>query len=184
MALVFLETKVIARDVSFFDLLRVLWSSLKIKWAMLKPFEGKWPNASAISHCQITQDDPLRFLVLGDGYHTFEGRPVKLKKYFGFPWSRVIINPEIVWHSTNAIKSVEGCYSFSKQKTRRVQRWEIVDCTYWTFFGKRTKKFYLYRAAVLQHEIDHFNGITIEDRYFNKKIEYGLDLNLESSIIS
>ena len=133
---------------------------------MTGTFPGRWPNASAISHCQIEQEDPLRFFVLGNSWHNFENRPAKLSSYFGWPRARIIINPVIIETGDSVIKSEEGCYSSPKQKTRKVNRYEVITCKYWTFFGKREKKFYLYRACLLQHEIDHADGIVIEDKYF------------------
>lgn len=150
------------------DIWRVIKDSWRIKWAMLSPFPGKYPVASSISHCQMEENDPLRFFVLGNSWHVFEGNPVKLKKFFGFPWPRTIINPEIIAHGKSEIKSREGCMGFPHEKTIRIKRWEVIVVKYWTFFGPREKKFYLYRACVIQHEIDHMNNVTIDDRYRHK----------------
>ena len=109
-----------SRPVKFKDIFRVLIDSWKIKWLMRMPFEGRFPNASSISHCQLegTQNDPLKFFVLGNDIHLFRDsrgqvkyKPIKLKKYFGFPYPRTIINPEIIWHNEKLIKSREGCMS-------------------------------------------------------------------------
>ena len=162
-----------SRPVKFKDIFRVLIDSWKIKWLMRMPFEGRFPNASSISHCQLegTQNDPLRFFVLGNDIHLFRDsrgqvkyKPIKLKKYFGFPYPRTIINPEIIWHNEKLIKSREGCMSQPDTPPTNVMRWEIIDCKYWTFFGPKRKKFYLYRAVILQHEIDHFNLISLKER--------------------
>ena len=136
----------------------------------MTPFEGRYPQASSISHCQFEAEDPLRFFVLSNVGHYFEGAPVKvkLKKFFGWPRARTIINPEIVWHSEDRIKSVEGCMSYPERPVFNLRRWEIVKVKYWTFWGKREKKFYYYRAMVLQHEIDHFDLIDPKDIHKNK----------------
>ena len=152
-----------SRAVKFSDLWRVFIDSWRIKWAMMTPFEGKYPVASSISHCQIEHDDPLRFFVLGNSWHVFEGKPAKLKKFFGFGWPRTIINPVIVSTGNKKVKSKEACMSFPSDQIRKVQRHEIVEAEYWTIFGKRRKKFYLYRASLIQHELDHMEAITTDD---------------------
>lgn len=149
-----------SRPVRFSDLWRVFVDSWRIKWRMLFIFEGKYPTASSISHCQITNKDPLRFFVLGDSWHTFEGRPMKLKKYFGWPRARTIINPLIIGHGNVMIKGKEACMSFPTDRPRKIKRWEQITLQFWTFFGKRTKRLYLYRAIVAQHEISHMDLIT------------------------
>lgn len=156
-----------SRSVRWTDLPRVFRDSWRIKVAMMKPFPGRYPKASSISHCQIEAEDPLRFFVLGDSWHVFEGSPMKLKKFFGFPWARTIINPDIIEGHGQRVKSQEGCMSFPDTKTRRVKRWEIVDCRFWTFWGRRTKRLYLYRAAVVQHEVDHMDAVTTEDHWMH-----------------
>lgn len=149
------------------DLPRVLCDSLKIKWAMFKPLPGKWPNASSISHCQIEEKDPLRFFVLGNGWHLFENRPVRLSRYFGFPWVRTIMNPEIIGHGQALFHNREGCFSY-QDKTRKIKRFETIWLRFWTFLGPRTKKLQMYRAAMVQHELDHMDSISIHDRYFKR----------------
>lgn len=157
-----------SRSVELKDLWTVVKDSWRIKWAMLFPFEGRFPVASSISHCQIEAVDPLRFFVLGNSWHNFENKPAKLKKFFGFPWPRTIINPVIVSAGNKHQHIREGCMSYTderNQKVLKVKRHEIVECEYWTIFGKRRKKMYLYRAALLQHELDHMDMITTEDRW-------------------
>lgn len=164
-----------SRPVKFFDLPRVLLDSLKIKWAMLFPFPGRFPFAASISHCQTTHDDPLRFFVLDreGGVHKNGSRLKKAQKishYFGFPWARTIINPKIVWHGNKVLSMDEGCMSIDEKK-RKIRRWEIVEAEYWTFFGKRKRKFWLFRAALLQHELDHHDGNDMTEVYRHREIE-------------
>lgn len=154
-----------SRPVELKDLWRVIVDSTRIKWRMLFLFEGRFPTASSISHCQITIADPLRFFVLGNSWHAFESRPMKLKKYFGWPRARTIINPLILDHGNVIIKNMEVCLSFPTDKPRKINRWEQITLRYWTFFGKRTKRLYLYRAILAQHECDHLDNITTEDLY-------------------
>lgn len=159
-----------SREVTWKDLPRVLWDSLCIKLAMRRPFEGRFPYASSIAHCQITDKDPLRFFVTGiEGGMTRNGillrrTATKLSKYFG---ARIIMNPVIVSVSGKELPVQEACMSLPK--VRKVKRWEIVECEYLTFFGRKRKKFYLARAQVIQHEVDHFDNTTIDDRWRHLK---------------
>ena len=157
---------------TFKDIWRIIIDSWKIKWAMRRPFAGRFPFASSISHCQIELNDPLRFFVVDkEGGMNEQGvrlkQGTKLKRYFG---ARTIINPEIIGHGEATIKSREGCMSFPDGKIRKIKRWETVEVKYWTFFGKKQRKFYMYRASICQHEISHFDLVDIEQEY--KHIKY------------
>jgi peptide deformylase len=164
-----------SRPVRFLDIPRVIWDSWRIKWAMRKPFDGRFPFAASISHCQITNKDPLRFFVVDKEGGTYEKdrqgnlKPLRyaypLKKWFR---ARTIINPVPIKHGTEIISSLEGCMGDGNERKRRIRRYENVWITYWTFFGKKTRKFSLYRAILIQHELDHFDNISIEDRYSHK----------------
>lgn len=161
-----------SREVKLKDIFRVLWDSTRIKLAMRKPFPGKYPWASSVSHCQISEN-PLRFFVADrEGGMSEEGvrlkQSTKLKKYFG---ARTIINPEIIETGKNFTNSREGCMSFPQDKIVKVKRHEVVTCRYWTFFGPRTRKFFLFRASLLQHELDHMDLTNIYERHdkFNWK---------------
>src|SRR3990167_6697000 len=87
----------ISRPVRFKDLWKVLKDSTRIKFAMLSPFPGRYPEAMSMSHCQIEPNDPLRFFVVSRGHRQWK----HLRWFFG-EWylggARTIMNPEIVWH--------------------------------------------------------------------------------------
>ncbi len=74
---------------------------------------------------------------------------------------RVLINPEILSHSQQQETAIEGCLS-CRGIEAEVDRWQAV-----TVKGKdldwktRTIKASGFLARILQHEIDHLNGITI-----------------------
>lgn len=165
-----------SRPVEFKDIFRVMRDSFRIKWAMRKPFDGQFPFAASISHCQIEPNDPLRFFVVDREGGTYEKdrkgnlKPLRyaysLRKWFG---ARTIINPTPVGHGKEIITSLEGCMSDENSKKHRIKRYENVWITYWTFFGKKTRKFSLFRAILIQHELDHFDKISIEDRYFHRE---------------
>ena len=72
----------------------------------------------------------------------------------------VMINPEIIRHS-GEYETEEGCLSLlgGPRKTRRYKkikvRYQTVD------FQTRLKSFEGWTAQIIQHEIDHCNGILI-----------------------
>lgn len=151
-----------SRAVTFTDIPKVLWDSIKIKWAMLSPFPGKYPFAASISHCQIEPKDPLRFFVVDK-----EGNHIKLGKFFGWKLLsvRTIMNPEIIDTGKVTMYQREGCMSFPDDKTLKIKRFENLKVRYWTFFGPRETKLHLFRSALFQHELDHMDCITTENRY-------------------
>jgi len=157
-----------SRCVAWRDLPRVFWEATKMKAFMMSPLDNGY-HASALSHCQVEGGDPLRFFVLGNSWHVFEGVPMKLKRYFGFPWARVIMNPVVVSHGTEHDSMREVCFSVDTGRPRKVKRWRIVECEYLTFFGRRRRKFYMYRAAVILHEINHMDCVSIEDVWKHRK---------------
>lgn len=77
---------------------------------------------------------------------------------------RVMINPTIVWCSDDMFKSAEGCLSIPKVKGN-VQRHWSVQVDYIDEHGVHTcESFIGFDAAVVQHEIDHLQGILFTDR--------------------
>lgn len=150
-----------SRPVRFTDLPKVLWDSLRIKIAMLSTFPGKYPRAASISHCQIEANDPLRFFVVDSNFSWQFGNRL---------WPiRIIMNPQIVWRGSVMAHSREGCMSYPFTNTVKIRRNETVLVRYWTFFGPRTKQFYLFRAYMVQHELDHMSNTNIYERYKHKK---------------
>lgn len=82
------------------------------------------------------------------------------KAYTGF-----IVNPKITKFSGNMKKSKEGCLSLKGHKHVTVQRdRDILVIGFdlnWNPVGFRAKNF---SAFVVQHEIDHLDGITLVER--------------------
>lgn len=75
----------------------------------------------------------------------------------------VLINPEIVSHSKTKIKKIEGCLS-CRGYEGLVNRYEKITVKGLSIDGKAvTMKTEGLLARVLQHEIDHLNGIMIVD---------------------
>ena len=72
----------------------------------------------------------------------------------------VMLNPQIVKQS-DAYETEEGCLSFTggPRKTRRYQKIKVQYQT--TELQTRLKTFTGWTAQIIQHEIDHCNGILI-----------------------
>lgn len=72
----------------------------------------------------------------------------------------LFVNPVIINKSPETFETEEGCLSL--EGTRKVKRHRSVTVIYLTKTGKTKKqKFTGFIAQILQHEIDHCNGILI-----------------------
>ncbi len=75
-----------------------------------------------------------------------------------------LINPEIVEYGENVEMGNEGCLSFPEDRYD-VCRSANVTVKFFDIDGKEhTRKFSGLNAVVVQHEVDHINGITMKDR--------------------
>ena len=75
-----------------------------------------------------------------------------------------LINPEIIWHSDDKEILEEGCLSFPEIRDE-VARYKNIKVKYIDTNGEeKILEAKDYIAKVLQHEIDHTNGITFIDR--------------------
>jgi len=79
----------------------------------------------------------------------------------------VLVNPEILKKSEKLIVEIESCLSIPVLKIP-VRRFESIQVKINSFTGE-VKIFSGFIARVIQHEIDHFNGILITDKRFKKK---------------
>lgn len=89
----------------------------------------------------------------------------------------VMINPKIVSHSVEGVclKEGEGCLSVDREVPGFVVRHSRITLTYQDVTGKSYKKRYKgYNAIVIQHEIDHLNGVMFYD-HINEKEPFELD---------
>lgn len=120
---------------------------------LCKTKSGIYNGALAIAHCQITDNDPLRFFVTESG--------------------SVYINPQILQHTRTTIDSEEGCYSYPDRKPIVVKRFNKINVVYEgiSFDGIMQENISGKLAKVFQHEIDHFNAIYIYDKLIKMKIE-------------
>lgn len=87
-----------------------------------------------------------------------EGSPDK------FLWEKIMINPEIIEKSKDTICTEEGCLSLPGI-TGDVRRYKQITLKYSDLKGKKHKKvFKNFDAIVIQHEIDHLDGILFIDK--------------------
>ncbi|MBU2595455.1 peptide deformylase [Patescibacteria group bacterium] len=89
----------------------------------------------------------------------------KKKKDVSIPRT-ILINPKIIKYSKETIEKEEGCLSFYKPEIRGVvKRSRRVIVSTLTEEGlKKEIKAQGFIARVMQHEIDHLNGILFVDR--------------------
>ena len=79
--------------------------------------------------------------------------------FFAGPLPMVMLNPKIIKKSGEYITS-EGCLSLEGQ--RPTKRYKNINVQYENLnFEKQTQNFTGFVAEVIQHEIDHCNGILI-----------------------
>jgi len=129
------------------DIERIIEDAKEMK-ALCKQSIGKKTGAQAIAHCQVTDNDPLRFFVtkIGD----------------------ICINPKITKRHDLPIRRLEGCMSYSNLDDITVKRNEDISISYGVIEDNNIKicidRIKDQSARIFQHEIDHFEGINIYGR--------------------
>lgn len=80
-----------------------------------------------------------------------------------FIWERgLVINPEIRDHGIATAKQFESCLSFPKLSSPR-ERYITIEVKYLDENGHtQFKQFQHLEARIFQHELDHLNGICID----------------------
>lgn len=72
----------------------------------------------------------------------------------------IMVNPKIVSKSSQTYETEEGCLSLNGQ--RKTKRYKSVTVEFLDRnFKKKTQAFRDFESQIIQHEIDHFNGILI-----------------------
>ena len=72
----------------------------------------------------------------------------------------IMINPKIISHSKESYETEEGCLSLDG--VRKTIRWKEIEVEYSDMLLKKHKNKYKdFTAEIIQHEIDHCNGIII-----------------------
>ncbi|TKC20035.1 peptide deformylase [Robertmurraya kyonggiensis] len=93
----------------------------------------------------------------------------------------MLINPKTISHSLNMIylPEGEGCLSVDREVKGFVTRYERIKVKAYDINGQeQIFKFKGYGSIVIQHEIDHLNGIMFYDR-INKENPFKLPKNVE-----
>jgi peptide deformylase len=81
----------------------------------------------------------------------------------------IFVNPRITWKSTETISTWESCLSIPSM-TFYVERHSAIALTYQISSGEtRDATFVGYSARIIQHEIDHLDGILLFDRSVQKQ---------------
>ena len=76
------------------------------------------------------------------------------------PFPVAMLNPRIVGHSQETYETEEGCLSLPGQ--RATTRYESIDVEFQDLQLKRQKQTFTgFTAQIIQHEIDHCEGILI-----------------------
>ena len=97
------------------------------------------------------------------------------------PLSLVMINPRILSHSLKqtALPDGEGCLSVDEVYEGYVPRNKRITVEFYDVDGEKHKKrFKGYEAIVIQHEIDHINGILFYD-HINKENPFEIIENMD-----
>ncbi|WP_189031879.1 peptide deformylase [Paenibacillus albidus] len=100
----------------------------------------------------------------------------------GNPVEHALVNPKIISHSVSMVylPESEGCLSVDRPVDGFVPRYEKVKLKAYDLSGKEVVlRFKGYQAIVVQHEIDHLDGIMFYDRINQThpfKLPQGVDI--------
>ncbi|OTG83794.1 peptide deformylase [Acinetobacter sp. ANC 4648] len=76
----------------------------------------------------------------------------------------VMVNPEILEKSEQTVLGEEGCLSVPNERGQ-VARAEMVRVRYFTLAGEKIEtEFHGFPARIVQHEVDHLDGILFVER--------------------
>lgn len=110
-----------------------------------EPLGNHKNGALAIAHCQVTDQDPLRFFVLKEGV--------------------AVVNPKIQKRCGDSFRNLEGCMSFADRAMPfGVRRHRKIVVSFTSVEADGTTEDHSNAiidgelALIFQHEIDHFNG--------------------------
>lgn len=81
----------------------------------------------------------------------------------------IMINPRIIETSVDYISAEEACISLPDERGN-VRRWRAIAVEYLDIKGKKQKKkFKDFDATIIQHEIDHLDGMLFVDKLSKRK---------------
>lgn len=85
-------------------------------------------------------------------------RPNKRYPYAPLMSPTVMINPDIVWQSSETVKGWEGCLSVPGFRSQ-IERSKHIRVRYFTHTGERVEAdFHDFVARIILHECDHLDG--------------------------
>ena len=80
--------------------------------------------------------------------------------------ARAFIHPKITVFSADKSDFVEGCLSFAPNIGYKIKRPNTITLSYMNEKGEgKVESFSGFEARVIQHEVDHLEGITMFDRW-------------------
>ncbi len=86
-------------------------------------------------------------------------------------WETIMINPKIIAKSKETILWEEACISLPNA-TGMVRRHRDIHIEFMDIKGeKQSKKYKEFNAVIIQHEMDHLDGILFMDKIVEKKPE-------------
>lgn len=132
-----------------------------------KPIEELSEGISAMIECMIDTLRKTKGVGLSANQVGFEYRIAVIEAPQFLKGPRVLINPEITSHTNNSSIHSEACLSLPGYSCQ-VKRHDAVIVEYTNRKGKlESLKAKGMLARIIQHEIDHLNGILICDRKEN-----------------
>ena len=91
----------------------------------------------------------------------------KTPKWLKYVTDQIMINPEILMDSRTRNSDVEGCLSLPRLEGD-VKRFDRIRVKFQDVYGKSiTKTYKWFDARIIQHEIDHLDGILFIDKATN-----------------
>lgn len=116
---------------------------------------------------ELTENDDISFIddmmkIMRDNNGVGIAAPqIGISKRAVIVESEVLINPVITWMSEGTARGKEGCLSFPGV-TANIERHISVKVDYFDrSFNKISRQFTYFPAVIVQHEIDHLNGICL-----------------------
>lgn len=149
------------------EILQMPSDALRVKCAPV-PADQLGPNGSYMFKDFLNQLERARLKHDGVGLAAPQVgqliRVVSLNR--SFLGHRFMINPEIIAHGNNNPVGDEGCLSIEEGKPRfKVKRWDTITVRFQDALGAIHEVMArAFAARVVQHEVDHLDGILITDK--------------------
>lgn len=134
---------------------------LKTRCTDVKPIDAKDLRKKLIKEIKIASEEQKE---KGNVVVGLAAPQIGITKRAFAAFGRVFINPEIIWHSEDLIPSREGCLSLPDDKIVERKRFRQVALRSFSPARIYTQEYFNESAAVvIQHELDHLNGVMCND---------------------